>query len=73
VYRSAKTVFLKVRHADGLSIAVDGTAVYEVAEALEMSIGKPVVAHNLAAAWDALSMTHVRQPIKGYGRLLTMF
>ncbi len=64
---------LKVQHADGLLIAGGGTPVYEIVEALEMDIGKPVVAHNFAAAWNALSMAHVRQPIRGYGRLLTMF
>ena len=73
VYRMAKTAFLKVLHADGLLIAGGGAPVYEIVEALEMDIGKPVVAHNFAAAWNALSMAHVRQPIKGYGRLLTMF
>jgi maleate cis-trans isomerase len=73
VYRMAKTAFLKVQHADGLLIAGGGAPVYEIVEALEMDIGKPVVAHNFAAAWNALSMAHVRQPIQGYGRLLTMF
>jgi maleate cis-trans isomerase len=73
VYRMAKTAFFKVQHADGLLIAGGGAPVYEIVEALEMDIGKPVVAHNFAAAWNALSMAHVRQPIKGYGRLLTMF
>ena len=73
VYRMAKTAFLKVQHADGRLIAGGGAPVYEIVEALEMDIGKPVVAHNFAAAWNALSMAHVRQPIQGYGRLLTMF
>jgi maleate isomerase len=73
VYRMAKTAFLKVQHADGLRIAGGGAPGYEIIEALEMDIGKPVVAHNFAAAWNALSMAHVRQPIQGYGRLLTMF
>jgi maleate cis-trans isomerase len=36
-------------------------------------IGKPVIAHNFAAAWNALSMAYVRQPTTGYGRLLTIF
>jgi maleate isomerase len=63
VYRMAKTAFLKVQHADGLLIAGGGAPVYEIVEALEMDIGKPVVAHNFAAAWNALSMAHVRQPI----------
>jgi maleate cis-trans isomerase len=73
VYRMAKTAFLKVQHADGLLIAGGGAPVYEIVEALEMDIGKPVAAHNFAAAWNALSMAYVRQPTTGYGRLLTMF
>jgi maleate cis-trans isomerase len=73
VYRMAKAAFLKAQHADGLLIAGGGAPVYEIVEALEMDIGKPVIAHNFAAAWNALRMAHVRQPIKGYGRLLTMF
>jgi maleate cis-trans isomerase len=73
VYLMAKTAFLKVQHADGLLIVGGGVPVYEIVEALERDIEKPVVAHNFAAAWNALSMAHVRQPIKGFGRLLTMF
>ena len=60
VYRMAKTAFLKVEDADGLLIAGGGAPVYEIVEALEMDIGKPVVAHNFAAARHALSMAHVR-------------
>ena len=73
VYRMAKTAFFEVQRADGLLIAGGGAPVYEIIEALEMDIGKPVVAHNFAAAWQALRLAHVRQPIQGYGRLLTMF
>jgi hypothetical protein len=32
-----------------------------------------VVAANFAGLWSALTLANVRQPIRGYGRLLTCF
>jgi maleate cis-trans isomerase len=73
VSRMAKTTFVKVPHADGLLIAGGGAAVYEIVEALDMALRKPVVAHTFAAAWHALRMARGRQPIEGSGRVLTTF
>jgi maleate isomerase len=43
-----------------------------VIEALEQDLGKPVISSNSAMMWHALRLAGVRQPVTGYGRLLTM-
>jgi maleate cis-trans isomerase len=48
-----------------------GAPLHEVIDVLETDIGKPVIANNFAALWNALAMAHVREPIEGYGVLLT--
>lgn len=72
-YRLAKRAFLDGPPADGLLIVGGGAPIYSVIEALETDIGKPVVAANFAGLWSALTIANVRQPIPGYGRLLTCF
>jgi len=72
-YRLAKAAFLEAKNADGLLLAGGGAPTYDIVEVLETDLGKPVVSHNFAAAWNVLKMANVRQPVKGYGRLLTMF
>jgi maleate isomerase len=72
-YRLAKASFLEARAADGLLLPGGGAPTSSIVEILEMDLGKPVVSHNFATIWDVLNMANVRQPIEGYGRLLTMF
>lgn len=71
-YRMAKEAFLKAPPADGLVIVGGGTPIHEVIGVLEQDIGKPVVANNFASLWNALQLANVRQPIHGYGSLLTL-
>jgi maleate cis-trans isomerase len=39
---------------------------------LEQDLGKPVISSASAMMWQALRLAGVRQPILGYGRLLTL-
>lgn len=70
-YRMAKKAMLANRSADGLVIVGGGAPLYDVIEILETDTGKPVVANNFASLWNALDLANVRQPIRGYGKLLT--
>jgi maleate isomerase len=72
-YRMAKRAFLDAPAADGLLIVGGGTPFHSVIQTLETDIGKPVVANNFASLWNALTLANVREPIHGYGRLLTLF
>lgn len=72
-YRLAKKAFLQAPSADGLLIVGGGAPLHAVIEILETDIGKPVVANNFASLWNALTLANVRQPIRGYGKLLTCF
>lgn len=72
-YRLAKKAFLQAPSADGLLIMGGGAPLHSVIEILETDIGKPVVANTFASLWNALTLANVRQPIRGYGRLLTCF
>lgn len=72
-YRTAKQAILAAPSAEGLVIVGGGAPLHEVIGVLETDTGKPVVANNFAAMWDALTLANVREPIPGYGRLLTLF
>ncbi len=49
-----------------------GMPTLPVLEMLEQDLGKPVISSAWAMMWHALRLAGVRQPIPGYGRLLTM-
>lgn len=72
-YRLAKEAFLRAPRSDGLLLVGGGAPINTVLQTLETDIGKPVVASNFASAWNALTMASVREPIHGYGKLLTCF
>ena len=69
----AKQAWLDHPGADGLLMVGGGAPIYEVIEAIETDIGKPVVAANYAGLWSALTLASVRTPIRGFGKLLTCF
>lgn len=58
--------------AEAVFLTGTGMPTLPVLEALEQDLGKPVISSNSATMWRALRTTGVRQPIPGYGRLLTM-
>src|SRR5438093_389744 len=42
-----------------------------VLDLLEHDLGKPVISSNQASLWRALRLAGVREPVAGFGRLLT--
>jgi maleate isomerase len=72
-YRMAKQAMLANPSADGMLIVGGGAPLYDVIEILETDTGKPVVTNNYASLWNALTLANVRQPIPGFGKLLTCF
>ncbi len=72
-YRMAKKAILANPSADGICLVGGGAPLYNVIETIETDTGKPVVSNNFASLWNALTLANVRQPIHGYGKLLTCF
>jgi maleate cis-trans isomerase len=63
-----------VDHNDAEAVFLSGTGMptLPVLELLEQDLGKPVISSASAMMWHALRLAGVRQPISGYGRLLTL-
>jgi maleate isomerase len=69
-YRLARRV--DTEEAEAVFLTGTGMPTLPVLEALEQDLGKPVISSASAMMWHALRLAGVRQPIAGYGRLLTM-
>jgi maleate isomerase len=69
-YRLARMV--DAPEAEAVFLTGTGMPTLPVLEALEQDLGKPVISSASAMMWHALRLAGVRQPIPGYGRLLTM-
>jgi maleate isomerase len=69
-YRLARAV--DNAKAEAVFLSGTGMPTVPVIEALEQDLGKPVLAPPTAMMWNALRLAGVRQPVPGYGRLLTM-
>lgn len=69
-YRLARQV--DCAEAEAVFLTGTGMPTLPVLEALEQDLGKPVVSSASAMMWHALRLAGVRQPIPGYGRLLTL-
>jgi len=65
---------LELGRADVHALFISCTAlrVSSVLQALEDSLGKPVVASNQALAWDCLRQAGYHDSVSGYGRLLQL-
>lgn len=70
IYRPIKETFLKAPPADGVIMMGGAIRTFEIIQALEDDIRKPVITAVQAGLWKGLSMVNVRTPIKGYGKLL---
>jgi maleate isomerase len=57
--------------ADAVLLSGTGLPTIGVLELLERDLGKPVISSNQASLWRALRMAGVREPITGFGRVLT--
>ena len=69
-YRLARMV--DAVEAEAVFLTGTGMPTLPVLEMLEQDLGKPVISSASAMMWHALRLAGVRQPIPGYGRLLTM-
>jgi maleate isomerase len=69
-YRLARAV--DTPKAEAVFLTGTGMPTLPVLEALEQDLAKPVISSASAMMWHALRLTGVRQPIPGYGRLLTL-
>jgi maleate cis-trans isomerase len=58
-------------HADAVFLSGVGLPTLEVVAALETDLGKPVISSATAMMWNALRIAGVRDPVPGYGRLLS--
>jgi maleate cis-trans isomerase len=58
--------------ADAVFLSGTGMPTLAILEVLEQDLGKPVISSASAMMWHALRLAGVRQPIPGYGRLLTL-
>jgi maleate cis-trans isomerase len=58
--------------AEAVFLSGTGLPTLPVLELLEQDLGKPVISSASAMMWHALRLAGVRQPIPGYGRLLTL-
>ena len=58
--------------ADAVFISCTQVRAIEAVEEMEKELGKPVVAANAASLWIMLKEVGYKQPITGYGKLLTL-
>jgi maleate cis-trans isomerase len=69
-YRLARLVDRK--DAEAVFLSGTGMPSLPVLGLLEQDLRKPVISSASAMMWQALRLAGVRQPIPGYGRLLTL-
>lgn len=67
-YRLGKAAFH--HDADGLFISCTNFRTFEVLEALEVDLGKPVISSNSATLWAVLKEVGIKEPVVGLGELL---
>lgn len=70
IYAFIKKEALKMPKADGMVMRGSGWRSLEAIELLEQDLGIPVVHAVTARIWEVQKFLHVRQPLKGFGRLL---
>jgi len=70
IYAHTKKAFLKHRKVEAIYMLGSGWRLLKVVKLLEQDLQVPVVYALASKLWDVQKHLHVRQPIKGYGRLL---
>lgn len=70
VYAHARKAFLKNPHVDAIYMLGSGWRTLDIIALLEQDLEVPVVHPVPARVWAIQKRLHVRQPVKGYGRLL---
>jgi len=69
-YRLARSV--DIADAEAVFLSGTGLPTLPALAPLEQDLGKPVLSSATAMMWHALRSAGVREPIAGYGRLLTL-
>jgi maleate isomerase len=70
VYRFIKDAFLKNSKAQAIYMLGPAWRTLDIIDMLEQDLGVPVVHAVPAQCWDIQRHLHVRQPVKGFGRLI---
>ncbi len=70
IYAFTKAHFLKHRDVQGIYLLGSGWRVLEITRVLEEDLQVPVIHGVNARAWAIQKRLHVRQPVRGFGRLL---
>ena len=70
IYSHAKKAFLRHPEAQAIYMLGSGWRVLKIVRLLEQDLEVPVIYALGAKLWDIQRRLHVREPVKGYGRLL---
>jgi maleate isomerase len=70
IYKHTKKAFLKHAGVDAIYMLGSGWRLLKIVRLLEQDLQVPVVYALGAKLWQVQKQFHVREPIKGYGRLL---
>ena len=70
VYAHVKRAYLAQPKAEAIYLLGSGWRVMEVIDMLEQDLGVPVIHPIVTRSWEIQLRLSVRQPVKGYGRLL---
>ncbi len=70
IYAKAKKVFVEVGGGDCIYLLGAGWDCLPAIEPLERDLGAPVVTNVTADVWAVQKRLRIREPVKGYGRLL---
>jgi maleate cis-trans isomerase len=69
IYKHTKRAFLKHADADAIYMLGSGWRLLKIVRLLEQDLQVPVIYALAAKLWQ-VEQFHVREPIRGYGRLL---
>ena len=70
IYKHTKRAFLKHADADAIYMLGSGWRLLKIVRLLEQDLQVPVIYALAAKLWHVEKQFHVREPIRGYGRLL---
>lgn len=69
-YKIAKRVYYSAPQADGIFLPCNRWPTVSIISLLEQETGKPALSSTLCNIWYALHRLHIREEIRGYGKLL---
>ncbi|HTN70051.1 MAG TPA: hypothetical protein VMO00_03090, partial [Methylomirabilota bacterium] len=70
IYAHTKKAFLKHPKAQAIYMLGSGWRLLKIVRLLEQDLQVPVIYALACKLWDVQKKFHVREPVKGYGRLL---